>query len=120
MAGDDGNAGNIVDRLFRIKLGALAADLVEDVDQVALMSSSPSSNTANRPTGPAPMIRTSVLVVSLILFVPAAAGSSLLVADCHADWRAIRAAGTATTRNSSAKFCSGDLPVVESAASALA
>jgi hypothetical protein len=27
---------NVVDRLLRIKLGALAADLVEDVDEVAL------------------------------------------------------------------------------------
>ena len=36
VAGDVGNAGNVVDRLFRIKLGALAADLVEDVDQVRL------------------------------------------------------------------------------------
>ena len=35
-AGDVGDAGNVVDRLFRIKLGALAADLVEDVDQVRL------------------------------------------------------------------------------------
>ena len=31
-----GNAGNVVDRLLRIKLGALAADLVEDVDEVRL------------------------------------------------------------------------------------
>ena len=31
-----GIAGNVVDRLFRIKLGALAAHLVEDVDQVRL------------------------------------------------------------------------------------
>ena len=30
------NAGNVVDRLFRIELGALAADLVEDVDQMRL------------------------------------------------------------------------------------
>src|SRR5205807_1271580 len=30
------NAGNVVDRLFRIKLGALAAGLVEDVDKVRL------------------------------------------------------------------------------------
>ena len=29
-----GNAGNIVDRFFRIKLGALAADFVENVDEV--------------------------------------------------------------------------------------
>ena len=35
-AGDEGNAGNVVDRLFRIELGALAADLVEDVDQMRL------------------------------------------------------------------------------------
>src|SRR3989304_9847367 len=41
----------------------------------ALMSSRPSSNTANRPMGPAPMIRTSVLIVSLIDIVPAEAGS---------------------------------------------
>ena len=31
-----GDAGNVVDRLFRIKLRALAADLVENVDEVAL------------------------------------------------------------------------------------
>ena len=31
-----GNAGNVVDRLLRIEFGALAADLVEDVDQMRL------------------------------------------------------------------------------------
>ena len=31
----DGDAGNVVDRLLRIKLGALAADLVENIDEVA-------------------------------------------------------------------------------------
>ena len=36
VAGDVGNAGNVVDRLLRIELGALAADLVEDVDEVRL------------------------------------------------------------------------------------
>ena len=36
VAGDVGDAGNVVDRLFRIELGALAADLVEDVDQMRL------------------------------------------------------------------------------------
>src|SRR3974377_2529942 len=41
------------------------------------MSSRPNSNTANRPTRPAPMISTSVLIVSLIDIVPAAAGSPL-------------------------------------------
>ena len=35
-AGDIRNPRNVVDRLFRIKLGALATDLVEDVDQVRL------------------------------------------------------------------------------------
>ena len=33
---DLGEAGNVVDRLLRIKLGALAAGLRQDVDQVAL------------------------------------------------------------------------------------
>ena len=32
----EGNAGNVVDRLLRIKLGALPADLVENVDEVRL------------------------------------------------------------------------------------
>ena len=36
LAGDDGQAGDIVDRLFRVELGALAADLVEDVDHMRL------------------------------------------------------------------------------------
>ena len=36
MPGDERDAGNVVDRLFRIELGALPADLVEDVDQVGL------------------------------------------------------------------------------------
>ncbi len=36
VVGDKGNAGNVVDRFFRIELGALAADLVEDVDQMRL------------------------------------------------------------------------------------
>ena len=36
LAGDDGQAGNVVDRLFRIELGALPARPVQDVDQVAL------------------------------------------------------------------------------------
>jgi hypothetical protein len=36
VAGDVGDAGNVVDRLLGIELGALAARLVEDVDQVRL------------------------------------------------------------------------------------
>src|ERR1700738_642122 len=34
LAGDERNARNVVDRLFRIELGALAADLVENVDKM--------------------------------------------------------------------------------------
>ena len=36
LSGDDGQARNVVDRLFRIKLGALPAGPVEDVDQMRL------------------------------------------------------------------------------------
>src|SRR5262249_46652090 len=36
LAGDNRDAGNVVDRLFRIELGALAADLVKNVDEVRL------------------------------------------------------------------------------------
>ncbi len=36
LSGDVWNSGNVIDRLFRIKFGALAADLVEDVDDVRL------------------------------------------------------------------------------------
>ena len=36
LAGDDREAGNVVDRLFRIEFGALAAGLRQDVDQMAL------------------------------------------------------------------------------------
>ena len=41
LAGDDGQARNVVDRLFRIQLGALPARPVEDVDQVALQVQQP-------------------------------------------------------------------------------
>ena len=34
LAADDGKTGNVVDRLFRIELGALPARTVEDVDQM--------------------------------------------------------------------------------------
>ena len=34
-AGDDGQRRNVIDRLFRIKLGALAARPVENVDDMA-------------------------------------------------------------------------------------
>ncbi len=36
LRGAIGNAGNVVDRLLGIELGALAADLVEDVDKMRL------------------------------------------------------------------------------------
>src|SRR3974390_553226 len=48
-----------------------------------LMSKRPSSKTANRPTGPAPMMRTSVLIVSLIATsFPARAGPYQAMVDC--------------------------------------
>ena len=34
LSGDDRQAGNVVDRLFRIKLGALSAGARQDVDQM--------------------------------------------------------------------------------------
>src|SRR3569832_331843 len=46
----------------------------------ALMSRRPSSNTAKRPQGPAPMMTTSVLIVSLM---PCPAVGRLLVGDCR-------------------------------------
>ena len=36
VAGDDGQAGNVVYRLFRRKFGALPARAIQDVDQIAL------------------------------------------------------------------------------------
>ena len=36
VPGDDRNAGNVVDGLLGIELGALAADLVENIDEVRL------------------------------------------------------------------------------------
>src|SRR6516225_11441896 len=36
LPGDVRNSGNVVDRLFRIELGALPADLVKDVDDMRL------------------------------------------------------------------------------------
>ena len=36
LPGDNGQPRDIVDRLFRVELGALAANLVEDVDHVRL------------------------------------------------------------------------------------
>ena len=36
LAGDDRIAGNVVDRLLRIELGALAADLRQNVDEMGL------------------------------------------------------------------------------------
>ncbi len=35
LPGDERHRGNVIDRLFRIKLGALAADLVENIDEMA-------------------------------------------------------------------------------------
>ena len=45
------------------------------------MSSRPSSNTANSPQGPAPMISTSVLMTSLIPFSPNFSDVAALIWD---------------------------------------
>ena len=41
LAGDDRDAGNVVDRFFGIKLGALAAGAVEDIHQMAFQIEQP-------------------------------------------------------------------------------
>ncbi len=60
LSGDNGERRNVVNRLFRIELRALAARAIENVDEVRLEVEKPSSKTENRPTGPAPMMTTSV------------------------------------------------------------
>ncbi len=68
IAGHHRDAGNVVDRLFRIKLGALATWLCRGCRRdAALISSRPSSKTANNPQGPAPMISASVLMVDALV-----------------------------------------------------
>jgi hypothetical protein len=57
---DDRPAGNVVDGLFRIEFGALAARTVENVDQVALEVEEAQFEDGKQPAGPAPIITTSV------------------------------------------------------------
>ena len=67
LAVDDRIARNVVDRLFRDRaprIGRPACDRMST--RWHFMSSRPSSNTENSPTGPAPMIATSVEMTSLI------------------------------------------------------
>src|SRR5665213_3715381 len=52
VARNEGNAGNVVDRFFRIKLGALAADLVEDIDEVRLDVEQPQLKDGEQPDRP--------------------------------------------------------------------
>ena len=49
---DIGHARNVVDRLLRIKLGALAADLVEDVDEMRLHVEQAELEHGEQPAGP--------------------------------------------------------------------
>ena len=51
LAGDEGNAGDVVDRLFRIELGALAADLVENVDKMHLHIEQAQFENGKQPAG---------------------------------------------------------------------
>ena len=52
LAGDVRDARNIVDRLLRIKLGALAADLVENIDHVRLHIEQAELKYCEQPAGP--------------------------------------------------------------------
>src|SRR5665213_209128 len=55
---------DVIDRLFWIKFGTLPTGPIENVNPWHLMSSSPNSNTENKPHGPAPMITASVVITS--------------------------------------------------------
>src|SRR5262245_7933592 len=52
LRGAVGNARNVVDRLLRIELGALAADLVENVDNVRLHIEQAQFEHGEEPAGP--------------------------------------------------------------------
>ena len=57
------HGGNVVDRLVGIQLDALAAGRLQRIDDVRLQTrAGPSSNTWNRPHGPAPTMTTSVWI----------------------------------------------------------
>ena len=121
VAGDVGDAGNVVDRLFRIKLGALAADLVEDVDQVRLdieQAELEHREQADRPRADDQNVGLDRLAHSCPLRrrpAPRFEFPMVTPTGARCDRREPR-----SERNSSARFCSGVLPVVTSTASALA
>src|SRR6266705_6608958 len=54
VPGAEGNARNVVDRLFGIELGALATDLVEDVDEMRLHVEQAKLEYREQPAGPRP------------------------------------------------------------------
>src|SRR5690606_16908752 len=49
LAGDHGEARNVVDRLFRIELGALATGAIENVDEVAFDIEQPEFEGSKKP-----------------------------------------------------------------------
>jgi hypothetical protein len=54
LPADHRNAGHVVDRLLGIKLGALAARLSENVDQMAFNIDEPKLKDGEEPYGPRP------------------------------------------------------------------
>ena len=67
LARHHGKARDVVDGLLRIELGALAGRPSAGCrSRWHLMSRSPSSKTAKRPTGPAPITTTSVSILSVM------------------------------------------------------
>src|SRR5262245_65333707 len=54
LAGAHGDARDVVDRLLGIKLGALTADLVEDVDEMRLHVEEAELEHREQPAGPRP------------------------------------------------------------------
>src|SRR5262245_5665608 len=54
LPGAEGNAGDVVDRLLGIELGALAADLVQDVDEMRLHVEEAELEHREQPAGPRP------------------------------------------------------------------
>src|SRR5262249_17467238 len=51
LTGDDRDARDVVDRLLRIELGALAAGPVQNVDQMALQVEKPQFENGEQPDG---------------------------------------------------------------------
>src|SRR5665213_270026 len=107
VTGDVGDAGNVVDRLFRIKLGALSADFVEDVDEMRLDVEQAQFKNGKQPDRSG--------ADDQYIGLDSVAHTAPLIS-----FRRMRLSGTATRRNSSVRFCFGVLPLVIRAAPALA